>query len=205
MSPVAMTDEPGTAVFRYSSSQILSLREKNCSGITRTLKRFLFVHKLLRACQREHLTKSIPVRVTRRGKESERRRTKRRTRRRERILTQVKMVSEGRRQASRRIPSVVLSNVCSFSNKVDEGEQLVLNLKPDIAVFVETWLDERTPNSAIDIPGYVSLRRDRNSFGGGILCYFSNKYSVRVLDSPVDSLVLYESMILKCSLFMLMT
>ena len=69
---------------------------------------------------------------------------------------------------------------------MDECEQLVLNLKPDICVFVESWLDERTPNSAIDIPGYVAIRRDRNSFGGGILCYFCNKYNVRVLDSPVS-------------------
>jgi hypothetical protein len=103
-----------------------------------------------------------------------------------RQLREIKCVREvkERAPAARRIPSVILSNVRSINNKIDEVEVLLRDHKPDIAVFTETWLDDEIPNQAIDIDRYSSLRRDRNSLGGGILCYISKELKVNVVDVP---------------------
>ena len=76
---------------------------------------------------------------------------------------------------------------------MDEAEALLMDLKPDLAVFVESWLDDQIPSTAINIPGYVSFRNDRNSSGGGILCYVSNHFSVREVDNPKAQLSLYDT------------
>ena len=87
----------------------------------------------------------------------------------------------------------MLSNVRSMTNKMDEIEAMVRQHNPDIAVFVESWLDEVTPDAAIYIPGYVAFREDRNSFGGGLVCYVNDVYNVKVLNSPLDSLSLCDT------------
>ena len=82
----------------------------------------------------------------------------------------------------------MLSNVRSIANKMDEVEALVRNKRPDVAVFVESWLDEQTPDTTVSIPGYVAFRHDRNSLGGGIICYVNEQYNVKVVNSPLDLL-----------------
>ena len=77
---------------------------------------------------------------------------------------------------------MILSNLRSLSNKVDEVELLLRDRKPDVAVFTETWLDSETPKHAVDIDRYLAFRRDRNCFGGGIVCYISNQYRVSEVD-----------------------
>ena len=179
-------DRPGRRnVFRYSTSQLLRLREKDCVGVPRKTKRFLFVHKLLQVCNRQHEQRpqAIPVRITK-GKQV----TVPYQRKRQRFLKKIEPASSGRRPIKRRIPSIMLSNVRSMTNKMDEAHSLVQSGKPDIAVFVESWLDEQTPDTAIDIPGYVVFREDRNSFGGGIMCYVNDLYNAQVLDSPTSCL-----------------
>lgn len=80
------------------------------------------------------------------------------------------------------IPSLILSNVCSIANKMDEAELLMSRTRPDIAVFVESWLNGETPDSAVSISGYTVLRCDRDSLGGGLLCYVSSDYSANMID-----------------------
>ena len=44
-------------------------------------------------------------------------------------------------------------------------------LKPDLCVFVETWLDSTVPDSSVSVNTYFLLRQDREGHGGGIICY----------------------------------
>jgi hypothetical protein len=136
--PARCESQTGRTVFTYSTHELLQLREKACVGIPRRTRRFLFVHKLLQDCHRPHekKTHAIPVRIAnRKGK---------RPPRKERRQTLVRVpVSLSRRHSRRKIPSVVLSNVRSMTNKMDEVEALFQERRPDVAVFVETWLDER--------------------------------------------------------------
>ena len=73
-------------------------------------------------------------------------------------------------------PSCLLSNVRSLSNKFDEISSKVRKLRPDFAVFTETWLSEDIPDNSISITGYSTVRCDRNNHGGGIICYLSEHY-----------------------------
>ena len=67
-------------------------------------------------------------------------------------------------------------------NKFDEVSLSLNEHSPNIAVFTESWLDDNTPDSSISIPPYQIVRKDRNSRGGGIVCYVSAQYLFSVLD-----------------------
>lgn len=173
-------------IFKYDKQQLLQIRERYCVGIPRRLRRYLFTLKLLRRvqCSYAHVSaKPIEVRIASREKIADVKRP-RQTNDRVRHLRAVKCVPEQRKRAigSRRIPTVILSNLRSLSNKFDEVELLLRDHKPDVAVFTETWLDSETPSQAIDIDRYFTFRRDRNCFGGGIVCYISDRYSVCEVD-----------------------
>lgn len=56
--------------------------------------------------------------------------------------------------------------------------------RPDLAVFTEMWLDKEIPNEAFEMERHVALRCDKNSHGGGILCFTVSK-----LDFPFVNLV----------------
>ena len=64
---------------------------------------------------------------------------------------------------------------------MDEISTSVHNLRPAVAFFSETWLDESIPNSAIDIDGYTICRRDRNANGGGVVFFVSSVLSFRII------------------------
>lgn len=173
-------------LFSYDKQQLLQIREKCCVGIPRRLRRHLFTLKLLRRgkCLYPHVSgKAIEVRISSREKIADTNHSNQ-TNSRERYLRAVRCVPELRKRAlgSRRIPTVILSNLRSISNKVDEVELLLRDHKPDVAVFTETWLDSETPNHAVDIDRYLTFRRDRNCFGGGIVCYISDHYMVSEVD-----------------------
>lgn len=75
-------------------------------------------------------------------------------------------------------------------------------LKPTIICITESWLSPEIPDSAIDIEGYRVHRHDRNSHGGGIVCYLRTfLQSVSSIESVDDdaSLVATEflSMLVK--------
>ncbi len=60
--------------------------------------------------------------------------------------------------------------------------------KPDILCVVETWLDDSIDDSEISIPGYHSLRLDRNRHGGGIAIYISELFSFSIISKGPNSL-----------------
>lgn len=79
-----------------------------------------------------------------------------------------------------------MGNVNSLSNKVDELEALVRNQrqyrKCSLMCFVETWLNNKTPDSCVDIPGFSMVRADRDakvsrkSKGGGLILFVKNRW-----------------------------
>ena len=88
-----------------------------------------------------------------------------------------------RRKNRHPLPSIIVTNVRSICNKIDEITAKVGELVPDIAIFCETWLSDAIPDDAVRINGYQSVRNDRNSNGGGIITYFSESLRVKVIDN----------------------
>ena len=164
---------------RYSPSELLGLHKKPCLCVSRTVRRRLVFFYIY--------VKHIPVRISSRSSATQSTAPKP-SNRHLRCVPRAPVTSS--RRNNERIPSLLLSNVCSISNKLDESQMLISNLRPDIVVFVETWLHGEIPDDAVSIPEYAVFRHDRNSVGGGILCYISNAYSAYVIDLiPVSLLV----------------
>ena len=173
----------------FSRAQLLDIKKSSCRGISRTLRRRLFFHRILNKahkcahvpCQYEYSTKerAIPVRISQRRKSSIPKKAAER-----RILVPVNKVLKQRlpkTRFSRRQPSILYTNVRSLFNKMDE---IILNLNkytPDVAVFCETWLDDSIPDVAISCNNYNVIRKDRNKYGGGIACYVNESFSPSVL------------------------
>lgn len=92
------------------------------------------------------------------------------------------------------LPSLLLANVRSFSNKFDEIKLRMGQITPTISVFTESWLDEDTPNSSIEIENFTIYRKDRNRRGGGILCYIrSDVVCVEIDTNDIPSMKDCES------------
>ena len=53
--------------------------------------------------------------------------------------------------------------------------------KIDISLISETKTDESFPNQQFKINGYKTVRRDRNSFGGGLIFYINEQVPSKVL------------------------
>ena len=51
--------------------------------------------------------------------------------------------------------------------------------QPDVICITESWLGSGIEDSEILIPGYQTLRLDRNRHGGGVLMYVSHKFIVK--------------------------
>ena len=85
------------------------------------------------------------------------------------------------------LPSLLMTNARSVFNKMDELRLRVLQHKPSVIAITETWLSPNTPDSAIAINGYQSYRMDRNSHGGGILCYLRSDWPSNVINPSLTS------------------
>ena len=82
------------------------------------------------------------------------------------------------------LPSILLSNVRSLCNKIDELRLLIRTNRDfslsSVLCFTESWLTESTPDSAAQLTGFQLLRADRDpilsgkSKGGGI-CFYINQ------------------------------
>ena len=63
------------------------------------------------------------------------------------------------------IPSIVMGNVNSLTNKCDELEASVINQQVyrecSLMCFSESWLTKSTDDSCVDIPGFTAVRADR--------------------------------------------
>ena len=72
------------------------------------------------------------------------------------------------------MPSLLLSNVCHISNKVDELQSVMLLNSASVAIITESWLNPQIPDSIIDLGNnYRSYCLDRPTPGGGVLAYVS--------------------------------
>ncbi|KAI2645345.1 hypothetical protein H4Q32_028858 [Labeo rohita] len=107
----------------------------------------------------------------------------------------------------------MLSNVRSLENKLDEI-QLSRSTEHEardycVFVFTETWLNDRTPDTAIQLHGLTCCRADRDSSlsgktcGGGLCVYINKEWcnNAAVVTKHCSSLV--EFMFVKCWLFYL--
>ena len=63
---------------------------------------------------------------------------------------------------------VLYYNARSLLHNLDDLKSNIPLYKPDILCIVETWLDNSIDDKEISIPGYHSIRLNRNRHGGGI-------------------------------------
>ena len=82
-------------------------------------------------------------------------------------------------------------NVCSLLKNIDEVKHILINNNIHIFSLCETRLDESVSEAEICIPGYRSVRLDRNRNGGGIITYIKDNIPFNVKqDLMVDDLEL---------------
>jgi len=84
------------------------------------------------------------------------------------------------------LPSVILSNVQSINNKINELHTKVAYLSEyrnsSVICLTETWLTDKTPSSAVTPPGFALIRADRDvelsdkHSGGGLCILVNNKW-----------------------------
>ena len=68
------------------------------------------------------------------------------------------------------IPSLLLTNICHVSNKLDELHGIIGVNQPSAVLIMESWLSSKIPDSAIDIGcNYCLYHLDRPMPGGGVL------------------------------------
>ena len=60
-------------------------------------------------------------------------------------------------------------------SKIDELREIVEISNPTVIGITETKLGNLISDSEISIDGYCTILRDRNSKGGGVICYVTNK------------------------------
>ncbi len=70
----------------------------------------------------------------------------------------------------------------SLAPKIDEIRCCVLDWKPDVACFTETWLHESINDNHIDIPEYSFISKNRTTgIHGGVGLYIKNSIKFRLL------------------------
>lgn len=88
------------------------------------------------------------------------------------------------------LPSILLSNVRSMKNKIDDLNSSLLVNKCDIAVITETWLQDNIPSGSLDIPGYDLFRNDRiRRVGGGVAAYIRSDIKTERLSSCMTQIL----------------
>ena len=58
--------------------------------------------------------------------------------------------------------------------------------KYDIICICETKIDANTTDTAIKLKDYTSFRTDRNSRGGGVICYVINTLKPKIVQTKMD-------------------
>ena len=75
----------------------------------------------------------------------------------------------------------------SLIPQLDELTLLASVHNPDIICIVEIWLEGNVDDTEISIPGYRSIRLDRNRHGGDVLLCVKNLYHNHALPKPNTS------------------
>ncbi|KAI3367896.1 hypothetical protein L3Q82_026726, partial [Scortum barcoo] len=87
-------------------------------------------------------------------------------------------LAENRRRYKPSIPSVIMGNVNSLPNKIDELSALNnqrIYRESSLFIFTETWLNHLVPDANVDLLGFTAVRADRDtkasgkSKGGGLI------------------------------------
>nr|XP_049609558.1 uncharacterized protein LOC125988413 [Syngnathus scovelli] len=93
--------------------------------------------------------------------------------------------SENRRRYKPSIPSVIMGNVNSLSNKIDELTALNNQRtyrESSVLIFTETWLNHLVPDANVDLQGFTMVRADRDAKasgkrkGGGLVVYVNHRW-----------------------------
>lgn len=77
-------------------------------------------------------------------------------------------------------------NARSILNKSEAVESLLLCIKPDFLAITETWLTHDVMNFEITPPGYVIVRKDRTTRGGGVAILINKKIPYTVMPEAFD-------------------
>ncbi|KAK0135553.1 hypothetical protein N1851_028598 [Merluccius polli] len=111
------------------------------------------------------------------------------------------------------LPSIVLANVRSFDNKLDELHLLRSSQRTVreccVFVFTETWLNNNIPDSAIQLDRLTCYRADRalinggKTRGGGVCVYIRDAWCQDAVVVCRHCSPLAEFMIIKCRPFYL--
>ncbi|XP_049331041.1 probable RNA-directed DNA polymerase from transposon BS [Astyanax mexicanus] len=111
------------------------------------------------------------------------------------------------------IPSLFLANVCSLDNKLDyiRLQRTTQREVRDccVLVFVESWLNDNIPDSAIQLAGLTALRADRSAAlpgktrGGGVCVYINTEWCNNAVTVAKHCSPLVEFLIVKCRPFYL--
>ena len=67
-------------------------------------------------------------------------------------------------------------NCQSIKNKCASFLNIIENIKPDIIIGTESWLDPSIKDNGYFPPTYAVHRKDRNLHGGGVFIAIHNKY-----------------------------
>lgn len=71
-----------------------------------------------------------------------------------------------------------------YAKKLDQLSLLINKHSFDVIFLAETFLDSDIPGPTLYINGYSFLRRDRLSFGGGLIVYYRSSLVVQLIADP---------------------
>ena len=77
-------------------------------------------------------------------------------------------------------------NCQSIKNKCASFLNIIENIKPDIIIGTESWLDPSIKDNEYFPPTYIVHRKDRNLHGGGVFIAIHNKYISSVVSELDD-------------------
>ena len=76
-------------------------------------------------------------------------------------------------------------NIHSLCNKLDELRLFCNEYKPYILLLNETWLDENISDDELHLTSYNIIRRDKDSFGGGVAVYIDEQLQFKHINMEV--------------------
>jgi hypothetical protein len=77
--------------------------------------------------------------------------------------------------------TIMVVNCRSICNKLDKFRTVLETYTPDVAVAVETWLDDEYTTNEISMNGYTLFRKDRNKHGGGVMIVVKDELKSKFL------------------------
>ena len=78
----------------------------------------------------------------------------------------------------------LIVNCQSIKNKSDKLRSVISQIKPDVVIGCESWLDNSIINSEVFPEGYNAYRKDRNINGGGVFILIKDHYNSKLMSLP---------------------